>query len=35
MIDIIQTVGPYVLTFWFGGAFGFCAFALFAGRGNR
>lgn len=31
MIDTIQTAGPYVLAFWFGGAFGFVVCAFFAG----
>lgn len=32
MLDTIQAAGPYALVFWFGGAFGFCICALFAGR---
>nr|DAG84073.1 MAG TPA: YtxH-like protein [Caudoviricetes sp.] len=32
MVDTIQTAGPYILSFWFGGAFGFVVCAFFAGR---
>ena len=31
MVDTIQTAGPYILAFWFGGAFGFVVCAFFAG----
>ena len=31
MLETIQTVGPYVLAFWFGAAFGFVVCAFFAG----
>ena len=31
MVDTIQAVGPYVLAFWFGAAFGFVVCAVFAG----
>ncbi|MDD6697842.1 MAG: hypothetical protein PUE51_05795 [Veillonellaceae bacterium] len=35
MVDTIQAVGPYVLAFWFGAAFGFVVCAFFAGNRIR
>ena len=31
MLETIQAVGPYILAFWFGAAFGFVVCAFFAG----
>lgn len=34
-MELIKTVGSYLLAVWFGAAMGFMVFALFAGRRNK